>query len=202
MKGDLMHRPRLLKNVSLLAGLLLSGLTLLAWTGEWYSVTLGGQDSATAPLDITGDVAAPALVALALAGLALVGALAIAGPFLRAVLGVLQALIGFTVGLSSFLAITNPISASSEQITKATGVSGIASIARLVSAVSATPWPWFALVVGGLTICLGGFVVISSRRWPSSSRRYQPVRLDPADPGASAVSDWDTLSGGSDPTSR
>jgi hypothetical protein len=197
-----MRGPRGLKNLSLLAGLLLSGLTLLAWTGVWYSIRLTGAENATVALSITGDIAAPALIALALAGLALVAALAIAGPFFRAVLGVLQALIGFTVGLSSLLAINDPVGASAAAISKASGVSGDASIRSLVVNVSATPWPWFALVVGVLTFALGIFVVVTSRRWPGSSRRYQPVRLDPADPGANAVSDWDTLSGGTDPTSR
>lgn len=197
-----MRGPRGLKNFTLLIGLLLSGLILLAWTGQWYSITLTGSENAQVAISITGDIAAPALIALALAGLALVAALAIAGPFFRAVLGVLQALIGVTVALSSFLAINDPVKASADAITKATGVSGSASVARLVVNVSASPWPWFALVVGAVSFALGIFVVGSSRRWPGSSRRYQPARLDPADPGANAVSDWDTLSGGSDPTSR
>ncbi|HEY0259838.1 MAG TPA: Trp biosynthesis-associated membrane protein [Lacisediminihabitans sp.] len=197
-----MRGPRGLKNLSLIASILLSGLTLLGWTGQWYTLRLGGSEAGTSAISVGGDVAAPGLIALALAGLALVAALAIAGPFFRVVLGLLQALIGFTIGLSSILAIHDPVHASAALITSTTGVSGRLSIARLVVGVSQTAWPWFTLVVGALTIALGVVVLVTGRRWPGSSRRYQPVRLEPADGEANAVSDWDTLSGGSDPTSR
>ena len=197
-----MNGNRRLKSLSLLAGIAVSGLTLLAWTGQWFTLRLAASGAGHSTLTVTGDTAAPGLIALALAGLALVAALAIAGPVFRVVLGVLQAFIGFTVALSSILAIVDPVAASSTAVTAATGVSGKSSVAGLVTAVSQTAWPWVAAVVGVVTILLGIVVLASSRRWPGSSRRYQPVRLEPAEPGANSVSDWDTLSGGSDPTSR
>jgi hypothetical protein len=94
---------RKLKNRSLLAGIVVSGLTLLAWTGQWFTLRLAASGAGRPTLAVTGDAAAPGLIALALAGLALVAALAIAGPVFRAVLGVLQAVIGFAVALSSIL---------------------------------------------------------------------------------------------------
>lgn len=197
-----MTGSRRLKNVSLVAAIMLSGLTLLAWTGQWYTLRLAGSDAGPTSLVVTGGVAAPGLIALALAGLALVAALAIAGPFFRAVLGVLQLFIGFTVALSSVLAVLDPVAASASAVTAATGVSGRASVAALVESVSPSAWPWIGAAVGVLTIALGIFVLVTGRRWPGSSRKYQPVRFEPADPEANAVSDWDTLSGGSDPTSR
>ena len=197
-----MMGARGLKNISLLVAILLSGLTLLAWTSQWYTLRLGGSEAGHSVLTVTGEAAAPGLVALALAGLALVAALAIAGPVFRAVLGVLQVLIGFTVGLSSVVAIGDPVAASASVVTAATGVSGKASVAALVVSSSQTAWPWLATVIGLLTIALGIFVLVTSRRWPGSSRRYQPVGFESAEPGSNPVSDWDTLSGGSDPTSR
>ncbi|MET4780227.1 Trp biosynthesis-associated membrane protein [Glaciihabitans sp. UYNi722] len=197
MKGS-----RRLKNISLLGAIVLSGLTLLSWTSQWFTLTLGGSEKGHAPLTVTGEAAAPGLVALALAGLALVAALAIAGPVFRAVLGVVQVLIGFTVGLSSILAIGDPIAASTSVVTAATGVSGKESVARLVASYTQTAWPWLAAIIGLLTLALGIFVLVTSRHWPGSSRRYQPAGSEPAEPGANPVSDWDTLSGGSDPTSR
>ncbi|WP_394768793.1 Trp biosynthesis-associated membrane protein [Lacisediminihabitans sp.] len=197
-----MTSGRRLKSIGLLGGLVVSGLTLLTWTGQWFSLGLGASGSGTTALSVTGGVAAPGLIALALAGLALVAALAIAGPVFRVVLGVLQALLGFTVAFSSVVALANPVAASSTAVTAATGVSGTASVSALVLSVTQTAWPWIAVVVGVATIGLGIFVLASSRRWPGSSRRYQPVTFEPAEPGANAVSDWDTLSGGSDPTSR
>lgn len=209
-------RGRRLKSLTLLAAIVLSGLTLLTWTGQWYALTLRESATGHPVLSVSGDVAAPALVALALASLALVAALAIAGPFFRAVLGVLQVVIGFTVGLSAVIAQANPVRASEAAISAATGVGGTRSVAALVSSVSQTAYPVIAIVVGVLTMVLGVVVLATARRWPGSSSRYrQPVRLEPtegdtaagtepleADAAATAVSDWDTLSGGADPTSR
>ncbi|MHC5796234.1 Trp biosynthesis-associated membrane protein [Lacisediminihabitans sp. FW035] len=208
--------PRRLKSVTLLVAILLSGITLLAWTGEWFSLTLKESATGRPVLGVTGDVAAPALIALALASLALVAALAISGPFFRVVLGVLQVVIGFTVALSAVLAVSNPVRASEAAVSAVTGVGGSRSIAALVTAVSQTAYPVIAIVVGILTMALGVFVLATGRRWPGSSGRYrQPVVLedsegsagpgedpDTEDAAAHAVSDWDTLSGGSDPTSR
>ena len=208
--------PRRLKSVTLLAAIVLSGLMLLAWTGEWFSITLRESASGHPVLSVTGEVAAPALIALALASLALVAALAISGPFFRAVLGALQVVIGFTVALSAVLAVSNPVHASEAAVSAVTGVGGSKSIAALVTAVSQTAYPVIAIIVGILTMALGVFVLVTGRCWPGSSGRYrQPVVLadreavddagadaDSEDAAAHAVSDWDTLSGGSDPTSR
>ncbi len=194
--------PRRLKNTILIAGILLSGLVLLTWTGQWFVLTLDGKAASHTTLPVTGDTAAPALIALALAGLALVGALAIAGPVIRTILGVVEVLLGFTVGLSAVVALANPAVASETLITGATGVGGTASVAALVTGVSISAWPWLAAVAGVLVMALGGIIVATGRRWPGSSRKYQAVQLEPVEPGSNPVADWDSLSGGDDPTSR
>ena len=194
--------PRRLKNLTLLAGVLLSGLVLLTWTGQWFTLTLDGTSSAHSVLSITGDVAAPALIALALANLALVGALAIAGPVIRAILGVVAVLIGFTAGLSAIIALANPALAAESSITAATGISGKQSIAALVTGVSVSAWPWIAAVAGLLVMVFGVVLLITGRHWPGSSRKYQAVRLESAAPGENPAADWDSLSSGDDPTSR
>ena len=48
---------RRLKLGAILAGLVLSGLTLLAWTQQWFSIELIPDGSVA----VGGDVAAPAL---------------------------------------------------------------------------------------------------------------------------------------------
>lgn len=167
---------------------------LLAWTQPWFTIELIPSGSVTA----AGDVAAPALTALALSGLALAGALTIAGPVFRVVLAVLQIAIGALVVASAAIALTNPIAASASVISALTGVSGASSIAALVSAVGSTAWPYVGLGCGVLLVLLGVAIIVSSRRWPESSRRYQAVRLEKAD--GSPVDDWDALSDGRDPT--
>ena len=197
-----MGSPRRLKNLTLLAGLVLAGLTLLTWTGQWFSLTLDGRSSSHTTLSVTGDVAAPALIALALANLALVAALAISGPVIRLVLAVVQVVLGFTVGLSAVAAIADPVHASASAISTATGVTGEKSLDALVTSVSTSAWPWLAAVVGVLIMALGVFLAVTGRAWPGSSRKYQAVRLESTEPGENPVADWDTLSGGSDPTAR
>ncbi|MHB1171506.1 MAG: Trp biosynthesis-associated membrane protein [Lacisediminihabitans sp.] len=198
------QRPeaRRLKSLSLLGAIALSALTLLAWTQPWFTVLLSGTDVSRQPIVVTGEVAAPGLAALSLAGFALVAALAIAGPFFRVVLGVLQAVIGGCVVLSGGLAVADPANASAAAVTKISGVSGADSVAALVASAGETAWPWIAILLGVVTVLLGAFVVLTGRRWPGSARRYQPVRFEEAETSANPVSDWDRLSGGSDPTSR
>jgi len=193
---------RRLKAVSLIVSILLSALTLLAWTMTWFQVVLGGAESSSTEISVTGEVAAPALAALGLAGLALVAALAIAGPVFRMVLGVLQAAIGACVAWSAWGAISDPVAASAPLVTETTGISGARSIDALVETVAATAWPGITMVVSALMVITGIFIVATARRWPGPTSRYQGVRLEDPDAPRSSVSDWDSLSDGSDPTSR
>ncbi|MGV8882120.1 MAG: Trp biosynthesis-associated membrane protein [Rhodoglobus sp.] len=192
-----------LRLTTILAGLLLSGMTLIAWTQQWVSVTV--IDGAT--LDVGGDVAAPALSALSLAGLALIGALTVAGPVFRVILAVLEASLGALIVYSGVTALNDPIAAAAPSITEVTGRSGIESIRTLVSAPSVTAWPVVTIVLGALLVVLAVAVLVTSRRWPAAGSKYQAVRLESADAEtsnieASTVDSWDALSGGDDPTQR
>lgn len=197
------------KLLAILATALFALAILGAWTQTWFVVTLTtGQQ-----LEVTGDIAAPALTALALCNLVLIGALAIAGPFFRVVLSLLQALIGGVVVFSASLALAAPVSASAAAITTASGVAGDKSTAELVESYSATGWPMVSLVAGVLLVVVALWMLVTSRSWPGSSRKYQAVRLDPTGNGPatedaaaggpvarSSVDDWDSLSSGADPT--
>jgi uncharacterized membrane protein (TIGR02234 family) len=170
-------------------------------------------------LQVTGSTAAPALTALALAGLALGGALAIAGPVIRVVLGLLEVLLGVSVSLAAVLAISNPAAASAAAVTAATGIAGRNSAAGTVTDSALTAWPFVAAGAGVLMVVAGVLVVGTARRWPGPTNRYQATRFEPvdgarteggtrtaasSDTGArgtnDAVGDWDDLSRGDDPT--
>lgn len=193
------------KLLGILATALFALAILGAWTQTWFTLTLTtGQQ-----LEVTGDIAAPALTALALCNLVLIGALAIAGPFFRVVLSLLQALIGAAVVFSAVVALGSPVSASAPAITTASGVAGDRSTSELVESFSATAWPMISLVAGVLLVIVALWMLVTSRSWPGSTRKYQAVRLDPAAPGGagtdrtaarSSVDDWDSLSSGDDPT--
>jgi len=209
---------RRIKSTMLLAGVVVDALILTAWTQNWFAIALVDDELGGSVIPVAGDVAAGGLAALGLAGLALVGALSIAGPVFRIILGVLQTLIGATVVLSSAVAIADPITVSEAAVTEVTGVSGSSSIAALVASSSLTPWPWIAIVVGACAVALGLGIIVTSRRWPGGSRRYQSVAAaragaDPTSADApreapdgagepDAIADWDSLSDGTDPTSR
>ncbi|WP_349864619.1 Trp biosynthesis-associated membrane protein [Leifsonia sp. WHRI 6310E] len=161
------------KYVALLALVVGSGLTLLSATQTWFSVHLTDVGSHVGILGVPGSTAAPALTALALAGLALTAALAIAGPIFRIVLALLGVLLGVSVLISAGSALADALRASSSVITTATGVAGEASIRRLVDAVDVQFWPWLAVVGGALIVLANAAVIVFSRLWPGSSRKYQ-----------------------------
>jgi hypothetical protein len=195
--------PRRIKLALILVSGALAALVLAAWTQTWVTVT----PSDTAAIVADGSVAAPALTALALSELVLLGAIALAGPFFRVVLGVIQALVGATIAYSSLLALLDPVNSAASAITKATGITGAESLAGygddevLVSA-----WPAVALGAGVGLVVLAILILVTARRWPGSTRKYQAVRFDTAErtEGAPAerdsVTDWDALTHGDDPT--
>ena len=215
-----MASARRLKLGHILVVLAASGLALLAWTQVWVNATVAQTGSTGQNLEVAGSTAAPGVTALALAGLALAGALSIAGPVIRMVLGVLEVLLGFSVSLSAFLAITDPAAASAGAVTDATGISGADSVVDAVAEASVTPWPFVALLAGVVMAGAGVGVLVTARRWPGPTSRYQAVRFEAAEPGGAtdahghvdadgagpsvppsdAVDDWDGLSRGEDPT--
>lgn len=182
----------------IVAGVALGGLLLLSWTQSWFFLVLEGGQT----LDVPGQAAAPALSALALACLALAGALTIAGRVLRIVLGAVESLIGVAVLSTAVSALVAPIAASSSTITAATAVSGPESIAAIVTTVSTGGWPWLAAVTGAIIIVAGIAVVVAGPRWPGPTRKYESTNAVVDDDSSTPLGAWDSLSGGADPTSR
>jgi uncharacterized membrane protein (TIGR02234 family) len=198
---------RRIKPMLVLAVLLASGIALLAWTQVWATVRLAGAGAAEQVLDVTGTVAAPGLTALALAGLALAGALTIAGAVIRIILGLLEMLLGVCVVLSAALAVFDPVGASAAAVTTATGIAGSDSTRAAVSGAELSFWPFLALAAGVLMFAIGLAVCVTARAWPGPTTRYDATRFAPATdaaPGPSrprdAVDDWDGLTRGDDPT--
>ena len=201
---------RRIKLALILGVLAASGIALLAWTQVWILADVATSGSAREHLEVTGSTASPALTALALAGLALGGALTIAGPVIRVVLGLLEILLGVSVFLGAFLAVTDPAGASAAAVTAATGISGKESIDQAVIDPTVTAWPFVALAAAVAMALVGVAIVATARRWPGPTTRYQAVRLEPARPTddvdaaeaspRDAVDDWDELSRGDDPT--
>lgn len=192
--------PRAIKLYSILGGLALSGLTLLAYTQTWINIHASSPQGGTVDVASSGSQSAPALSALAFAGLALFAAVTIAGPVFRVILGALAFILGGCIVLASVLAIANPIGSASTAITKVTGVDGKESVTGIVLNHSVTAWPFVALATGVVFALLGLSVILTNRRWPAATRRYQANRvIDPSAP-VDPVATWDTLTTGVDPT--
>ncbi|WP_173924119.1 Trp biosynthesis-associated membrane protein [Agromyces sp. Marseille-P2726] len=192
-----------------------SALVLLSWSQTWFDLELtdAAAHGAGETIAVPGSIASPALAALALAGFALVAALAIAGPGIRLMLGILEVVLGGCILLAASMSLGNPVGAVSPAVTEATGVSGSVPTAELVAAADATAWPGAALVGGALVVLAGVAVLVTGMRWPASARRYRGARLADADDAADAagadraasdraIDDWDDLSRGDDPTEQ
>ena len=194
-----------------------AALALLSWSQTWFELELtdASAQGAGEAIAVPGSVASPALAALGLAGLALVAALAIAGPGIRIVLGILEVVLGGCVLLAVGVSLGDPVAAVAPAVTDATGVSGAGPTAELVAAATATAWPAAAIAGGVLLVLAGIAVLVTGTRWPASSRRYRGARLADADADADAgaaqgvreraasdraIDDWDELSRGDDPT--
>jgi hypothetical protein len=202
-----------MKLPAILATVAGAGLILLSWSQTWFGLELtdASAQGAGETIAVPGSVASPALAALGLAGLALVAALAIAGPAIRIVLGVLEVVLGGCVLLAAWLTLGDPVGAVSPAVTDATGVSGSGPTADLVASADPTAWPVAAIVGGVLLVAAGVLVLATGTRWPASSRRYRAARLADAEEPVSnaargraasdrAIDDWDELSRGDDPT--
>ena len=185
--------PSRLRLISMVAIVVEAALVSLAWSQTWFLLRLSGVE-----LPVPGSIAGGALLPLALASLALVAALALAGPFFRVVLGVLDALLGVCVVAVCVWALSDPVRAALPVLIDSTGISGEGTLLGMVASAPATPWPFVALVLGVLTILTGVAVAVTSRAWPTSGARYTRTRAETAD--GTAIQDWDALSEGDDPT--
>jgi len=195
-------RAKRVKYLSLLGLVVLSALSLLAWTQTWFSAQLSQTQNSPVVgiIEVSGEVAAPALSALALAGLALTAALAIAGVLFRYVLAVLNILLGLCISLSAFLALQDGVRASEPAVTQVTGIAGHESVRTIVSSAIPTAWPIVTFVLGIGFVLVGALVLATARRWPSSSKRYRTVAVNTADAGTDGASTTDGPS--ADPSSR
>lgn len=197
--------PKRLKGTLLGALALLNLGLLLTWTQTWVSLEIPVAD-ALSTIEATGETVAPALSALALAGLALIAAIALAGPVFRIVLAVLQGLLAACALLSSVLVLLDPLAVAAPAAIAATGVTDF----TVGSATGDEPWvlsawPFVAIVCSALLLAVAVAVLVTARRWPVSSRKYQAAgeaTAAPVDGPRDRVADWDAVTHGDDPTDR
>ncbi|MBT2503251.1 Trp biosynthesis-associated membrane protein [Curtobacterium sp. ISL-83] len=197
------------------AGLAVAGIIMLAWTQTWFTVHLHAGTAVVASVAADGSKVVPQYTALAIASLALFLAMTIAGRVVRVVLAAVEVLLGVGVAWSGIAALADPIGAARGAVGAVTGVSDLGAVHRTVSSVDVTFWPVVGIAGGVLAVLLGVVVLVVQRSWPGPSRKYASTPADPGTgahaPGATstpsaapverdAITDWDDLSAGTDPT--
>jgi uncharacterized membrane protein (TIGR02234 family) len=216
-------RGRRIKSITLLLVLVANLLAMLAWTRTWYTVVISMDTPTGRSFPASGSDAAGGLIGLALAGLALLAAIALAGTIVRVVLGVVQVGLGVAmVAQGLTVLIGRDLSGVYDTVSSATGVAGDASLARLITSSSFTAWPVVAVLGGVLGVVAGLLIVVRTRSWPRAGRRYSAdttkegsvqeattangtALADPTAPSGTEpdrIGDWDELSHGQDPTAR
>ena len=213
-------QSRRTKYLTLLLILVGSGLAFLSSTQTWFSLRLAAVAGHLTTVNVSGANAAPALTALALAGLALVAAFALGGRVIRVFLAVVGMTLGGLVVVSVVSVLADPIAACTSSITAATGIAGEHSVRLLVTEKTGSVWPWSAIAGGVIIFAASLWALIRFRRWPETSRKYQVrfVSVDDSSDGEkriddnaqaheprslsreSAIDSWDDLSRGDDPT--
>ena len=182
--------PRRLRLVLLVAGLVGAALVLGAWTQPWFSVSINDAEVVGRGQDV-----APALSGIALAVVALLAALMIARPGLRTVLGAVMTGLGVLAVITLVPLLVTDVAALSSMarlLADATGIAGFAD-----QPVTRTAWPSVALAGSVLITLVGLAVMLTTRRWPVATSKYD---ADAAKPDTNAGA-WDALSEGDDPTS-
>jgi uncharacterized membrane protein (TIGR02234 family) len=214
-------RGRRIKSLTLLALLVADLLALLAWTQTWYTVHLSMDTPTGRDIAASGTDAAGGLIGLALAGLALLAAISLAGTIVRIVLGVVQVGLGVAMVAQALgVLIGRDVTGVYDTVSSSTGVAGDASLAALITSSAFTIWPYVAAVGGVLAVLAGLLIVLRTRSWPRAGRRYSAdtTKDDTALASAGAtpavaptatadtepdrIGDWDELSHGQDPTAH
>lgn len=207
---------RKFKSYSLFAAFVLSAIILIGWSQTWFFLEVTFPTENAEGLVVSGQIVAPGLSALGLAGFAITAALALSSVVIRRILGVLLIGLGIAVVLMSISAWSDPVLSAVPQLTALSAISDIETLRTFVISSSATAWPGITAVAGILLVLAGIIIVFTAGKWGTGSRKFD--RVDPsssdsaqAKPRQSAVDDnkdvssvnidaWDSLSHGTDPT--
>jgi uncharacterized membrane protein (TIGR02234 family) len=185
--------------LAVLSGVALSGAAaLMAGSQTWVSFMLDGTHTVET---VTGNAANAALAPVSVALIAAALALTIAGRVFRRVLGALVALLGAGLVALTGGVLADPLGAAGGRITELTGIAGGAAGSAVLWS-DTSVWGWVCVLAGVLAVVLGAIVLLFSGRWGSAGRKYDsaPTVAGTAGGAPDRISDWDSLSDGTDPS--
>lgn len=188
----------------LLFSLLLSLVVLLSWSQTWVNLTVSFSSS-SAPQQLSGEFLAPAIPGLVFLTIAAIAVLAISGKIFRKILSGVLMLSGLGIFVISVNVISDPVQSSLSQLSVITGINNPDELSALVEESFISPWPFISAASSLLLIATSVIIFFTSAKWLSSSRKYDtstqvPTSLESAPQSEKNISQWDTLSQGSDPT--
>lgn len=204
------------KSRILLLVALCAAATMVAWSQQWATLSLTSGAAGDTLLPVTGQTMAPGLSAFGLTSLALLAALALAGVIFRLILGGVQLALGAGIVVTTIGVLSDPVAAAAPALIVLTGIQDVPALKDLVTQEVFTAWPFVSLIFGVLTAVSGILVIVSSRLWPQSGRKYAAptATVDPRvaplnrarqtgeiDASHARIDAWDDLSRGGDPTS-
>lgn len=187
---------RIGRGLTVLLVLALSGLLAATTRAVWVSAT--AADAAGTPQDIpiTGASASPAVLALALVGLAAGLALLLTSRLVRILTGAVLILAGLGAAAAAIAVLARPTTAATSGVLEATSIIG-----RDISA-RTTPWPVLAIAPAVAIAACGALALLRGAAWDRSAARFAragtPARA--VDPQQNPAAAWDALTSGEDPT--
>ncbi len=186
-----MTSPRRELALAVVLCLVSAALLLVAAGRTWATLALPRAGLPSAGAAVTGRELAPVGVAAGILALAGAAALLAARRLGRLAVGVVLAVAGAAV--LSFVRL-DPAPAARRWAAARFGDS------EQAPGVVTSAWPAVALVGGALLLAAGTLAAIRGRRWAAMSSRYERAPATAPSSGAGAVSAWDALDRGVDPT--
>lgn len=180
-------------------------LVVLLGTRTWVTGRSDDAVLAGRSLSVTGDQAAPGLVALGLVALAAGVAVLTTGRRLRLVSAVLLTLAALGALALTLSVLRDPTAALAAGAgpggTPSAGIGGTTRSATGATTPGAlTFWPWPALLAALVLTVVGAVTTAAGRGWDGLSTRFERSGEDAPADAPERRSTWDELSEGRDPT--
>lgn len=191
-------RRHLRRRTAVLLGIALSAALLGTVRATWITASAPVLGGGTTHMPVTGTDTAPAVLALAVVGLAASLATAITSRLIRFVTGPVIALAGIGAAIAALAARSDPAVRAQGAVAERTGIAGGQVQAQMTS------WPLLAAGLAVLLAVLGVLVLLDGGSWRrevryerDAARPAVPAEQDPMEDPAAA---WDALSRGEDPS--
>ena len=152
------RRPRLGRRTAVLAGTAASALLAGATRTTWVQASAPDLTGTAQSVDVLGADAAPAVLALALAGIAASLATSLSSAWVRFLTGPVLLLAGAGAGIAALGVMRAPEAAAGSAVASATGVVGAQIEAETTS------WPLLALVPALAVAVIGVLVLLAGER--------------------------------------